>query len=73
MAFTTSRELSFVRLGNPAIARDMQVQAFLFDQKNNKTLEKQIAIVNVPSQNALHVQIQNWDTLDASLQLLQAK
>jgi len=71
MAITTSRELSFVRLGNPAVARNVQVQAFLFDQKNNKKLDKQLALVNVPSKSDLHVQIQNWDALVANVQMLQ--
>ena len=65
---TTSPELAFAHLGNPGTARNVEVQAFMFDRKTNKRLNKHFTAINVPANSALKVDIQNWQTVDASVQ-----
>jgi hypothetical protein len=68
VALTTSPELVFAHLGNPGTARNVEVQAFMFDRKTNKRLNKHFTAINVPANSALKVDIQNWQTVDASVQ-----
>ena len=68
VALTTSPALAFVHLSNPGAARHVEVQAFMFDRKTNKRLNKPFAAINVPSNSALKVEVQNWQTVDASVQ-----
>lgn len=70
---TTSPDLSFAHLGNRGAARNVEVQAFVIDRKNNKTLNKQFAAVNLPAESELKVEVQNWKTVDASVQTLKSR
>lgn len=69
---TTSPELSFAHLGNRGAACNVEVQAFVIDRKNTKTLNKQFAAVNLPSKSELEVEVQDWNTFDASVQTLKS-
>ncbi len=69
---TTSPELAFAHLGNRGASRNVEVQAFMIDRKNNKTLNKQFAAVNLPSNGALKFAVQNWQTVDASVQTVES-
>lgn len=71
--FTTSPELSFARLGNLGAARNVEVRAFLIDRKNNQTLNKQFTAINLPSKSEVKFEVQNWKTLDASIQTLKSR
>jgi hypothetical protein len=70
---TTSSELSFIHLGNRGAARNVEVRAFVIDRKNHKTLNKQFAAFNLPSESELKVEVQDWMTVDASLQTLKSQ
>jgi hypothetical protein len=48
------------------------VQAFVIERQNNKKLNKQLAAINLPSQSELKVEVQNWQTIDATVQTLQS-
>jgi hypothetical protein len=67
---TISPELSLTRVGNRGAARNVEVRAFVLDRASNVPINKQFANVNLPSQNDLMVAVQNWTTLDASVQAL---
>jgi hypothetical protein len=67
---TTSPELSFAHLGNRGVARNVEVQAFVIDRKSKQTLNKQFPAVNLPSKSELKVEIQNWKTVDTTIQAL---
>jgi hypothetical protein len=71
--FTASPELSFARLGNPGAARNVEVRAFMIDRNNNQTLNKQFTAINLPSKSEVKVEVQNWKTLDASIQTLESR
>src|SRR5207253_2934396 len=65
---TVSPELSLTRIGNRGAARNVEVRAFAIDRKNNTPINKQFAGVNLAAQNDLVVAVQDWGTLDASVQ-----
>ena len=72
VAITTSPELSFAHLGNSGAARNIEVQAFVIDPKNNKTLNKQFGAINLLSQSELKLEIKDWNTVDANVQTLRS-
>jgi hypothetical protein len=67
---TISPELSLARIGNRGAARNVEVRAFAIDRNSNTPLNKQFAAVNLPSKHDLMVAVQDWATLDASVQTL---
>ena len=72
VAITTSPELSFAHLSNAGAARNVDVQAFVIDPKNNKTLNKQFGAINLLSQSELNLEIKDWNTVDANVQTLRS-
>jgi IPT/TIG domain len=67
---TISPELSVARVGNRGAARNIEVRAFAIDRKTNTPLNRKFDSVNLPAKHDLMVAVQNWTTLDASVQTL---
>lgn len=67
---TLSPELSLVRVGNRGGARNIEVRAFALNRTTNTPINKQFAAVNVPTKHDLMVAVQDWATLNASVQTL---
>ena len=66
----TSRDLKFVDLDNPGAARSVEVQAVVLNRQNNQIVNKKLATLNVPSQSKLKVEVNDWNTVDASVRTL---
>jgi hypothetical protein len=67
---TTSPELTSARLGNRGAARQVEMRAFLIEQAQHKTLNTQLAAVDVPAASDLYVDVPDWNTADARARTL---
>lgn len=67
---TISPELSLTRVGNRGAARNVEVRAFVIDRKTNMPVNKVIPGVSLPSRSDLVVAMQDWTTLDVSVQAM---
>lgn len=67
---TISPELSLVRVGNRGVDRTVEVRAFTLNRANNNPFNKQFTGVSLPTNNDLMIAVQDWTTLNASVQTL---
>jgi hypothetical protein len=65
---TVSPELSLLRVGNRAAARNVEVRAFAINKTTNTPANRKLASISLPTNHDLAVAVADWATLDVTAQ-----